>query len=293
MRKLCGRAHFHAVPLAALLSFVASTASADPITIPGYTVTDVGSGTSTFSAGASGNGILNAPNGQSYAFQQQSGTILTPGQGIAAGIPLLSPLSYPPDPSAAYVNLASAVMQPGGLVAAVDNSGVGDITYSQTAYFVEHNADGSWGQPIVIAQGPGQPAAGYTQAELGIVGITNANQLLINNLNVSGLQSPNALLYNVNNQTTTNLGTLLLSAGYSEPQGLAIDADGRILLSAVAVANDSTGLGPHQTELLLTPDGLSPDPIQVPVPEPGALAVMLVAIAGFVTHRICERNGQI
>ncbi len=147
MRKLCGRVHFHSVPLAALLSFVASTASADPITIPGYTVTDVGSGTSTFSTGASGNGILNAPNGQSYAFQQPSGTILTPGQGIAAGIPLLSPLSYPPDP--------------------------------------------------------------------------------------------------------------------------------------------------HQTELLLTPDGLSPDPIQVPVPEPGALAVMLVAIAGFVTHRICERNGQI
>ena len=32
------------------------------------------------------------------------------------------------------------------------------------------------------------------------------------------------------------------------------------------------------------------EPIEAPVPEPGALAVLLVAIAGFVAHRFRERR---
>ncbi len=178
-------------------------------------------------------------------------------------------------------------MQSSGIVVAVDNLGIGDLTYTQAAYYVQHHADGSWGEPVTILQAYGQAAAGNVQEALAIVGISSTNQALINNLVGDPEHSPTALLYNLNTQSTTDLGSLLQSAGYWEPKGLAIDADGRILLAAVKPGYGS-GFGP--TNLLLTPDGLSPDPIEVPVPEPGTLAVMLVAIGGFVTHRLRERR---
>ena len=50
------------------LGLVAMSAHADPITIPGYTVTDLGAGTPTLSTDANGTGVLNAPNGQILCF---------------------------------------------------------------------------------------------------------------------------------------------------------------------------------------------------------------------------------
>ena len=217
MRKPRGRLRLTSILLTSMLGSVALTANADPITIPGYTVTDLGPGTPTFSTGANGNGILNASNGQMFAFQQPSETFLE--QRIAAGVPLLSPPSYPLDPGAAYVNLANAVMQSSGIVVAVDNLGIGDLTYTQAAYFVQHNADGSWGQPVTILQAYGQPAAGNVQEALAIVGISNTNQALINNLVGDPERSPSALLYNLNTQSTTDLGGLLQSTAIGNLRG--------------------------------------------------------------------------
>ncbi len=96
MRKPRGRLILTGVLLASMLGSIAQTANADPITIPGYTVTDLGSGTPTFSTGANGNGILNAPNGQLFAFQQPSETFLE--QGIRPAFLCSARLPFHPIP---------------------------------------------------------------------------------------------------------------------------------------------------------------------------------------------------
>jgi hypothetical protein len=67
---------------------------------------------------------------------------------------------------------------------------------------------------------------------------------------------------------------------------VAIDESGRILLEASPVAG-----GPEQT-LLLTPAGVSSDPLAVPAPEPGSFAVMAMAMAALAMKRKYERGGR-
>jgi hypothetical protein len=287
MQKQSGRQSVQTVLFALVLASASSSAHADPMTIPGYTVTDLGAGTPTFATDANGNGVLNSPSGRTYAFSTTTDTILTPGQGIGASIPLLNPPTFAPDPSAPWIHLASAVMNSNGIVAAVNAYGVGDLSYNESAYYVQRDANGSWGQPVTIFQGPGEPGS-FPTRELGIVGMSNMNSILINNYNIPGVTQPNALLYNINTQSITNLGSLLstLNPFYTEPQGLAIDGEGRILL----VADSELGVGPPRTNLLITPAGLSSEPIEVPAPEPGTLAIMLMALASFAVRRVRERR---
>jgi hypothetical protein len=87
----------------------------------------------------------------------------------------------------------------------------------------------------------------------------------------------------------TDLTALLNGAGFTNTLPTALDDDGRILLSGTEF---NINLGPVQTNLLLTPDGLSAAPLEVPAPEPGTLAVGLLAIAGFAAHRLRERRSR-
>jgi hypothetical protein len=96
-------------------------------------------------------------------------------------------------------------------------------------------------------------------------------------------------------QTLTNISTLLGSGSggidqsggdYVVNQPIALDDDGRILLSADPFP------GNQPTNLLLTPDGLSAAPLEVPAPEPGTLGIGLFAIAGFVAHRLREHRRE-
>ena len=68
---------------------------------------------------------------------------------------------------------------------------------------------------------------------------------------------------------------------------VALDDGGRVLLTATEFNASS---GPEQTNVLLTPDGLSAAPLQVAAPEPGTLAVGLLAIAGFAARCRRERS---
>ena len=193
-----------------------------------------------------------------------------------ASIPLPAPPSTTvadafPNPNNVWNYDATAVMNSNGIVAAIDVSGVGDHFYTDQAYYVQHNADGSWGQPVTILQGPEQPAATSSPLTVEIVGLSKANLLLLNNYSTVPMTT-GAMLYNINTQSMTNLITLLSTANpyYIDPQASAIDDDGRILLSATSF---NPSVGPTRTNLLLTPDGLSAAPLEVPAPEPGTLAV--------------------
>ena len=278
--------------------FLAS-AHADPITIPGFTVTDLGAGTPTFSTDGNGNGVLNAPNGQVFAFSQTSNSPLS--QGMAATIPLLqsapvnNPLTFG-NPANAFAYVQSAVMNANGLVAVTEASGVAGHIEDSSAYAVQLNANGSWGNPLALWTG--NPQVGTYSPQMLITGVNNLNQILGSmGLNAPSYNQSDAVIYSMTSHTLVNLNNLFLNSAsggiyqsggdYALNQPIALDNLGRIVLSATEF-NPTVGL--TQTNLLLTPDGLSAAPREVPAPEPGALAIGLLAIAGLACRRLRERR---
>jgi PEP-CTERM motif len=279
-----------------ILGSVLSSAQADPITIPGYTVTDLGAGTPTLSTDANGNGVLNAPNGQVYAFSQTSNATLTPGQGVMANFPLpfAAPVNDPNtygNPLFAFAYVQSATMNANGTVVAIEDWGVNGHYGFSEAYVVQSNGNGSWGAPVTIWQGNEQffNVPPVSSANL-VTGINNLNQVL-GSAGIGGPQNDitDATLYNTSSHTLVDLSVLLGAAGFANDQPIALDADGRILLSATEF---SQTLGPTQTNILLTPDGLPAAPLEVPAPEPASIAVMLLAMVGFAWHRRRERHTE-
>jgi hypothetical protein len=264
-------------------------AEADGIA-PSYSITDLGAGGATLSAGASGDGIVIGSNGQSYAFPQAPNTTFTPSQATAANLPLFTPAPYDPLPINAFSFATNSVMNSNGIVAATDNYGVyGHWSYGE-AYYVQHNADGSWGQPVGVFQGNWQSADEGPRSGFNIVGISNSNDILINNFS-STSQLNAALAYNISTHTLTDLFTVVSSAhaGFIDLVPIAIDNDGRILLEGRPLADVSQPL--HT--LLLTPDGVSSSPLESPVPEPGALAVLVMAIAGIAAKKHYKKRRRL
>ncbi len=265
-----------------ILGFAITSAHAAPITIPGYTVTDLGAGTPTFSTDASGNGVLNAPNGQVYAFPQTPNSVLTPGQGIAANFPVLGAAPVADsntygNPANAFNYIQSAVMNANGVVVAIDDSGVNGHYGTGSVYVVQLNANGSWGPSMAVWSGNEQFIISsniYIHANL-VTGVNNLNQVL-GTIGIDPLygQATNVVLYNVNSHSLTDLDTLFYKSAaggiyqskgdYVINQPIALDDDGRILLGATRF-DPNDGLTP--TTLLLTPDGLSSDPSRGPRPR--------------------------
>ena len=131
---------------------------------------------------------------------------------------------------------------------------------------------------------------GGRSAGFNIVGPSNSNEILINNYS-STSQANAAILYNINTHTSTDLWALLSSAnaGFINVVPLAIGDQGQIVLEAQPEANESD---PRHT-LLLTPNGVSPLPLEVPAPESSTLALMLLTLAGFAGRRLrASRRGS-
>jgi hypothetical protein len=290
-----------------LLGIGVSTAHADP-SPPTYTVTDLGSGNITLTTaqgdviavpsnplqGTSGlvsSQFASVSNGQaSYAFSTTPDTILSPGQSALAGIPLAEAVSsgltlpYVLGNPAYYTAAAmGGLMNGNGIAALVDNylSNGGSLS-NAVAYYVQQNAGGSWGGTTSAMVGP---STGYNnQTFVSVVGLNGANQILLGT-SYPGTQY-DALVYNVNSHTLTDLATLppFANGAYSNLHPIAIDDQGRILLQATSTSPS----GWTQDTLLLTPDGVSSDPIILSAPEPGSWAVMALAVAAFAAHRARE-----
>jgi hypothetical protein len=265
--------------LALLFGVAGTSACADPITIPGYTVTDLGSAAPSFSTDASGNGVLNAGNGQIFAFSQTPNTTVIPANVPLPASPSAGPWSY----ATVFNYLQNGVMNASGMVTGVDISGVGDKYYSQTVFAVQYNPNGTWGQPITLYQGLTEPGAMGVERTVSVVGLSKMNEVLIGDRTPDSLSTDGAYVYNMNTGKLTDLQFFFPKVSYLDPNALAIDDDGRILLSATSSFN-ITASG-DLTYLLLTPDGLSAAPLEVAAPEASTLAVMVVAIAAFAAHR--------
>lgn len=294
-----------------LVSAVVSTAHADPI-VPSYTVTDLGSGTITLSAGngntvpgnpygwslssslwtaANGGQVVSVSNGQAvYPFALTPAAPLTPYQGSMTGFPLAqpAPVNDPAtygNPINAYSVVYSPLMNANGVVVAIDSAGVFGHSGTESAYYVQRNPDGSWGAPGVIWSGNNQFGQGPVVGGVTLAGINNLNQV-VGTMNVDPRYSiNNAVLYDITTHRLTNLSALPVLANYLNVLPIAIDDQGRILVDA-----DPVRWGTAKQTLLLTPAGVTSDPHLVPAPEPGSLAVMALAMAAFAARGIGERR---
>jgi hypothetical protein len=287
-----------------LLNAAVSMARADPIAT--YTVTNLGSGPITLATSNGGavpvdfsgrfygyyggsltsvtNGaaVVAVSNGQApYAFTFTPDTPLAPNQGIMSGIPLGVPAPVNAgttygNPANAFSFVSAALMNSQGMVAALDLAGVNGHSGWGSVYTVQRNADGTWGWPATLWSASGYWNGGLpTSAGASLVGINKLNQVL----GTTGDQYGNAntVVYDLTRNTLTGLSNLVDAAGtsYTNTKPYAIDDQGRILLQGIAFPS-----GAEET-LLLTPDGVSAEPLAVPAPEPSSLAVMVIAMAAF------------
>jgi hypothetical protein len=283
MRMSRGWSGSHLVVATILLSAATSAAHADPITSDGYTITDLGPGTPTFSTDSNGNGIVIAPNGQmAYSFPETANTVLTPGQGIMANFPQFPATRGAGDygnPAYDYNNVLGGAMNSSGLAVVTDQAGVAGHGYTISEIAIQRNADGSWGQPVTVVSSTEQYEGGGLR-DLTTALLSKSNQILAYNV-PGGSSIYHPFLYNFNTSSTTDLMKVLTSvnSSYVSLQPIAIDDLGRILFTATS---QNPGLFlPTQTNLLFTPVGVSSDPIDLSVPEPSTVAVFLIAIVGY------------
>jgi hypothetical protein len=296
-----------------LLSAAIPAAHADPIS-SSYVTTDLGAGTITISAAngntvpvdsgaangdlayslptaANGGQIVSVSNGQmAYSFTLTPATPLNAYQGIMTGFPVAqnAPVNDPNtygNPINAYSVVLNPLMNANGIIAAIDSAGVYGHYGSESAYYVQRNPNGSLGSPVTIWNGSEQFAQGPNVGGVTIAGINNANQI-IGRESVGNAGQWNAVLYDINTHTLTNLSTLPALAGYLNILPIAIDDLGRILIEADPVP----GSGSAEQTLLLTPAGVSFEPLSVPAPEPGSVTVMALAMAAFALYRIRDRR---
>jgi hypothetical protein len=282
--------------LASMAATALTAARANVLSQP-YSVTNLGAGTATLSTTASGNGIVTGSGGQSYLFTPTSDTTLTEvgGQGPLAtfpndtGAPINDRATYG-NPDSAFSHVTTALMNGNGVVAALETYGVGGEWTSVGSSAAELNSNGTWtnlgSMPINGAQ---TSYGGYP---------TNASLTAINDLNqVLGTSTPSGssseytrdtVLFNINTQTFTDLSTAPYLAAYIQLEPVAIDDQGRILVTAWSIPAPTS----VESTLLLTPAGVTSEPLSVPAPEPGALAVMALAAAGFAGHRLRERRNR-
>ncbi len=293
MRVFCILTRSHVMSVLFLFGAVVSTARADAIP-PSYTITDLGSGIA-FTNNPIANGVVTALNGQtSYAFPQTftGTTIATP-----ANFPLLDPVPTGSN-GTGYSSVPYITLYPNGIAIATDQVGFNaNLNGSQSwqgadIYYVHRNPDGSWGQPVELISATKNYGAplGYVSNVSAV--LSQSGNVLESTLMVSGTGVGNsAAVYNINTQTLTNLSTLpaLVDNGYSNIRGLAIDDDGRILVWANHQPSNKSTV---ETEdlVLLTPSGVSSNPLPAAAPEPGAWMVMALAMAGLAAHRVRERR---
>ncbi len=284
-----------------VLGIMHSPAQADPLTT--FTLTDLGPGTPTFATGANG-GIVIAGNGQTaYPFQKTQDTSFASPQSFPANFPLLN---LPPSPYTspnAYgnpLNVYSTVLGPivtngNGLYVALDASGVAGHQGSSEVYGVTQNPGGTWGAPTGMWTGGTQFDGEASAGLASITGVNKLNEVLgvgADPTATNGAGLPQTYLYNASTNSLLNLATLgvLQAGGWNNIMPVAIDDQGRILLEAGPPLTSSGSTAEHF--LLLTPQGVSSDPLEVPAPEPGGLAIAVVAAAALALSRAIRSRLQ-
>jgi hypothetical protein len=278
----------------AFLCILSSLSRADPLT--NLTLIDLGTGTPTFAMGANG-GIVIAGSGlTAYPFQKAQDTSPDPKKLLSTGFPLpdraptQDPMTYG-DPSRAYGILSNAHANGNGVVVGIEATGVAGHYGSSDVYFSQQAPDGSWGAPTHMWTGGPPSFMGLNWEPIASITGINAKDEVLGSGTAQNAAGPfvhqTALLYNLDTKSLLDLSTLaVLEAGrWNTLSPIAIDDRGRILLTGSPLT------GPDHT-LLLTPEGVSSDPLAVPAPEPGALAFAVLTITALTLRRAARSRRQ-
>ncbi len=274
-----------------------------------YTLTVLGTGNNAAAPGlpvpnlvkdANGNQVVLASDGQTaYPFPQTfAGTSLSPS--AVSSLPLAQPAPPSGGGYQGWSRTYSADVYPNGTVLGLDYSGV--YTDGRFTLFTLHaNPNGTWGQPTVLLQGPSWPTlagfdngpgVGYELSKSGTL-LESTNRTLGGpgahwDYQITNIDNPTQALNLANLPVLLNNGYNLSATNYAYG---AIDDQGRILLTANHYSNiNDPNSYDGESVLLLTPAGVSLDPLVMNAPEPGSLAVMALAAAGFAAIRIRGRR---
>jgi len=283
--------------LTALCSCLAgiSAAQADAIA-PSYTVTDLGTAAGMLNANTA-NATVVATNGQSYAFPQ---TFAPTSIDRTANFPLAdpAPTGFYGIPGQGYSFVQGPVyLYPNGIAIATNeygfqaNAGGSESWQSADVYYAQRNPDGSWGQPHVLVSAERNYGSGAGYWSNVSATLSKSGAVLENTQMIPGTQAiaNDVSVYNISTHTPTDLSKLpvIVNNGYSNLLAPQIDDNGDVLVTAY----HQSQTGQLTTNLLLlTPSGVTSDPLPMAAPEPGAWVVMALAMAGFAAHRIRERR---
>ncbi|SIO29512.1 PEP-CTERM protein-sorting domain-containing protein/MYXO-CTERM domain-containing protein [Singulisphaera sp. GP187] len=271
----------------ALFGATLSPARAD--NIPAYTVTDLGTGRTQVSADAAGNGIVISPDGQrKYAFPNTPNYLTD--QSVLS---LLPPLAAAPvnsswtygNPANAYSRISGGFLNQNGLYVGTNFVGINGHISAANSLLVasQRQADGSFGPFTTLWTSPYN--YDYDPSRMATAKfLNNQNQVLGTGTGSEG-NPPYVMnyLYDYNSHTLTNLRDLLPGWIQATIGELGLDDQGRMLLQA---EDDRTHL---MHSLLLTPAGVTSDPITVP--EPTSLATLLLGL-GYLAFRRGRRHEE-
>jgi hypothetical protein len=260
---------------ALLVGLSGTVAKADPL----YNLTNLGSGNINLATASGGTIAVSADaplpvafgiatsqlasvsNGQvSYSFATTPDTPLVQGQGPLASIPqgLGTSISLYGSPEVSGFLNANGV---GGIAVSQSLNSFPSFSYN-TAYSFAQNSDGTWGQGALITS---SPSGQLTSGGITIEGINTANQVLLKT-EYSAAPFNQALVYNINTNALTDLGTLpaITAGGFSNLIPIAIDSQGQVLVRAPF---EATANGFGVDTLLLTPGAAAPEPLATPEPS--------------------------
>lgn len=276
--------------LAAILCLLGTAAVAGPL--PVYRALDLGIGEGQITTDAAGNRVALGPvGGTEYAFPQSSVAFDAAATGNAlpklTNAPVWSPMTYGnPINAYSFYSEDSFHMNRNGVLVGTNVVGVsGHIASASTNVFAAtRQPDGSFGSITPLWNSPNNASTGGPMA--WPIGINVKDQVLGTSANFGNYDRPTFQLFDLRTGTQTDVEQLL--PGWTVRRAMGIDDQGRILIAA-----DSQASKFQEHTFLLTPDGVSAQTITVP--EPSALALLALGLAGVARgrRRVRKSGGDI
>ncbi len=277
-----------------LTAWFGDEAGAAPIQSNGYTIIDLGTGQSMITGTGSSSILTSADGGTAFPFpwtgrypsQDPQDFSWTQTFPVPNAAPVWASTTWG-NPNNAFSVLNGVYPNANGLAWAVNEWGVRDHQYSNAVYVAQHNADGTWSNPVGLWSGTGGNMGEPNGLKPWVQAFNNAGLFLGSTGDTSKQDGSQTMLYNLNTHVLTNfqflttlsatgsaIPTSFSSSYFWNPQPINLDDAGRILISV----QESDGT--H--DLLLVPNGVSADPVAVP--EPGTWLVFSLAL-GVVAWR--------
>jgi hypothetical protein len=287
------------------LAIIASAYGAS--SVPSYTATDLGPSNTDLGpsntldvtlASTGANGTFTTQSGQVYAFPRTDNLVANPQSLLDTFPPFTNaPVNQAvnfggPNFAYSYFDSNNVFLNREGVFAATDLVGIDTHAAGSgsTVFTATRQANGTFGPLSPLWSTFNNYYSGGQIAQ--VLDLNNAGQLLGVDAGHTLLSSPgdrDYFLYNLKTGVRTDLASLLPTGWYPDIPTMALDDQGRILLTAYT-SPASPGADNPDHLFLLTPAGLSSSPI--PAPEPSTFVTLAVGGIGLAIGRRwkCSRS---